>query len=102
MIEMLKSILIALVIVVNALAVRASGDLGNPLDLSEPTQEEKSQQATEIIDTDMPLRSLEGPIDSDTYVLGPSDELLLILRGPDTRFHLLRVLPEQVRQTLQK
>ncbi|MFQ5511264.1 MAG: SLBB domain-containing protein [Candidatus Krumholzibacteriia bacterium] len=39
-------------------------------------------------------RSLEGPIDPDAYVLGPSDELLLVLRGPDTRIHYLLVLPE--------
>ncbi len=39
-------------------------------------------------------RSLEGPIDPQTYVLGPSDELLLVLRGPDTRLHYLLVLPE--------
>jgi len=38
--------------------------------------------------------SLEGPIDPETYVLGPSDELSLIVRGPETTFHQLRVLPE--------
>ncbi|UCG51214.1 MAG: SLBB domain-containing protein [Candidatus Latescibacterota bacterium] len=38
--------------------------------------------------------SLEGPVDPDTYILGPSDELLLILRGPETATHQLRVLPE--------
>ncbi len=38
--------------------------------------------------------SLDGPIDPDTYVLGPSDELFLVLRGPETVFHQLRVLPE--------
>jgi protein involved in polysaccharide export with SLBB domain len=38
--------------------------------------------------------SLEGPVDPDTYVLGPSDELSLILRGPQTSVQPLRVLPE--------
>jgi len=38
--------------------------------------------------------SLEGPIDPETYILGPSDELSLIIRGPETTFHQLRVLPE--------
>lgn len=41
-----------------------------------------------------PPKSLEGPIDPDKYVLGPSDELVLILRGPETVTHTLRVLPE--------
>lgn len=38
--------------------------------------------------------SLEGPIDPETYVLGPSDELLLVLRGPETKLHFMIVLPE--------
>jgi protein involved in polysaccharide export with SLBB domain len=38
--------------------------------------------------------SLEGPVDPETYALGPSDELSLIIRGPETTFHQLRVLPE--------
>ena len=38
--------------------------------------------------------SLDGPVDPETYVLGPSDELSLVLRGPDAVVHALRVLPE--------
>lgn len=38
--------------------------------------------------------SLDGPVDPETYVLGPSDELSLILRGPEVVVHALRVLPE--------
>ncbi|UCH83828.1 MAG: SLBB domain-containing protein [Candidatus Latescibacterota bacterium] len=38
--------------------------------------------------------SLEGPIDPATYVLGPSDEVLLIVRGPKTTTYQLRVFPE--------
>jgi protein involved in polysaccharide export with SLBB domain len=38
--------------------------------------------------------SLEGPVDPETYILGPSDELSLILRGPQTSVQPLRVLPE--------
>jgi protein involved in polysaccharide export with SLBB domain len=38
--------------------------------------------------------ALDGPVDPETYVLGPSDELSLILRGPDAVVHPLRVLPE--------
>ncbi|MCZ6766672.1 MAG: SLBB domain-containing protein [bacterium] len=42
-----------------------------------------------------PSLSLEGPIDSDTYVLGPLDQLFLILRGVGTtRVERLTVLPE--------
>lgn len=38
--------------------------------------------------------SLEGPVDPETYILGPSDELSLIIRGPQTTIQPLRVLPE--------
>ena len=38
--------------------------------------------------------SLEGPVDPETYILGPSDELSLIIRGPQTSVQPLRVLPE--------
>lgn len=37
---------------------------------------------------------LEGELDAETYVLGPWDELLLILKGPETQVHKLVVLPE--------
>ncbi len=38
--------------------------------------------------------ALEGPIDPATYVLGPSDQLLVILKGAETSMHYLRVFPE--------
>jgi len=38
--------------------------------------------------------ALEGPIDPAAYVLGPSDQLLMILKGPETEMHFLRVFPE--------
>jgi protein involved in polysaccharide export with SLBB domain len=38
--------------------------------------------------------SLEGPVDPETYILGPSDELSLVIRGPQTVVHPLRILPE--------
>ena len=38
--------------------------------------------------------SLEGPIDPDTYVLGPSDRLLLIIGGPERTTIPIQVLPE--------
>lgn len=38
--------------------------------------------------------ALEGPIDPATYVLGPSDQLLVILKGGETSMHYLRVFPE--------
>jgi len=41
-----------------------------------------------------PTLSLEGPIDPHTYVLGPLDQLFLIVRGAGTRVERLTVLPE--------
>jgi protein involved in polysaccharide export with SLBB domain len=38
--------------------------------------------------------ALEGPVDPETYILGPSDQLLVILKGPETSLHYLRVFPE--------
>ena len=38
--------------------------------------------------------ALEGPVDPATYVLGPSDQLLVILKGPETALHYLRIFPE--------
>ena len=42
----------------------------------------------------IPPRALDGPIDPDTYVLGPLDELLVIVHGATTTTHILTVLPE--------
>jgi protein involved in polysaccharide export with SLBB domain len=39
-------------------------------------------------------RSLEGPIDPDSYVLGPSDQLMLIIGGPERTTIPIRILPE--------
>jgi protein involved in polysaccharide export with SLBB domain len=65
--------------------------------LSEQTGSTKNAAEGDQPSEEMPLTmpaSLEGPIDSSTYVLGPSDELLLIVRGPKTTTHQIRVLPE--------
>jgi protein involved in polysaccharide export with SLBB domain len=40
--------------------------------------------------------ALEGPIDPDTYVLGPMDRLILIIGGPESTNITLRILPEGV------
>jgi len=39
-------------------------------------------------------RALEGPIDPDTYVLGPLDDLLVVVHGAQTQRYFLKVLPE--------
>ena len=39
-------------------------------------------------------QALEGPIDPDEYILGPSDELLFIVRGAESTADPVRVLPE--------
>jgi protein involved in polysaccharide export with SLBB domain len=41
-------------------------------------------------------RSLEGPIDPATYILGPMDRLILIIGGPESTNIVLRILPEGV------
>jgi protein involved in polysaccharide export with SLBB domain len=41
-------------------------------------------------------RGLDAPVDPDTYVLGPADELVLVLRGQVQRDVRLTVLPEGV------
>ncbi|MEJ2720401.1 MAG: SLBB domain-containing protein [bacterium] len=65
--------------------------------LSEQTGSTDETTVGEAPTGEMPFTlpaSLEGPIDPSTYVLGPSDELLLIVRGPKTTTHQIRVLPE--------
>jgi protein involved in polysaccharide export with SLBB domain len=50
---------------------------------------------SEVVQTQGSLgEALEGPIDPATYVLGPSDQLLVILKGGETSMHYLRVFPE--------
>jgi protein involved in polysaccharide export with SLBB domain len=51
----------------------------------------KEAEQPEVLSTS-PL--LEKPIDPASYVLGPSDELMLIVRGADTKAFDLRVYPE--------
>jgi len=41
-------------------------------------------------------RGLDAPVDPDTYVIGPSDEFLVVLRGQIQRDIKLKVLPEGV------
>lgn len=67
----------------------------NPPPVSTPVTEGQALAAPKenVLLYNVPT-SLEGPIDPETYILGPSDELSLIVRGPETTFHQLRVLPE--------
>ena len=41
-------------------------------------------------------RGLDAPVDPDTYVIGPADQFLLVLRGKAQREFTLTVLPEGV------
>jgi protein involved in polysaccharide export with SLBB domain len=41
-------------------------------------------------------RGLDAPVDPDTYVIGPADQFLLVLRGKAQREFSLQVLPEGV------
>lgn len=40
------------------------------------------------------LHGLDAPIDPDKYIVGPSDEFVLFIRGPQEKQVTLRVLPE--------
>jgi len=39
-------------------------------------------------------QGLDAPVDPDTYVIGPSDEFILVLRGPIEKEEIVKVLPE--------
>jgi protein involved in polysaccharide export with SLBB domain len=65
-------------------------------DTADQTQQEKQGKwdRRENAENESPYRILEGEIDPDQYVLGPFDELLMILRGSEDKVVQLRVLPE--------
>jgi protein involved in polysaccharide export with SLBB domain len=52
------------------------------------------EEEQDKLNEEMPPRSLEGPIDPDTYILGPSDRLLLIIGGPERTTLPFEILPE--------
>jgi len=56
--------------------------------------ENKTTETEKLQTGYLPHTVLEGSIDPDDYVLGPSDELVLILRGAKKEIINLRVLPE--------
>jgi protein involved in polysaccharide export with SLBB domain len=57
--------------------------------------DEQLTRTPQVVQTQGALADpLEGPVDPATYVLGPSDQLLMILKGPETALHYLRVFPE--------
>lgn len=59
------------------------------------SQDEQLTSTPQVIQAQGALAEpLEGPVDPATYVLGPSDQLLVILKGPETALHYLRVFPE--------
>lgn len=65
--------------------------------LSERTADERDPALSEPVADErffVAPKSLDGPVDPQTYVVGPSDELSLILRGPEAVVHPLIVLPE--------
>jgi protein involved in polysaccharide export with SLBB domain len=59
----------------------------------EPTEPSLAEPVSDALLYAVPT-SLDGPVNPETYVLGPSDELSLVLRGPEAVIHPLRVLPE--------
>lgn len=64
---------------------------------SPQTEEDQAEEPTGLaarMEERAVARGLEGPIDPDTYVIGPSDEFLLVLSGATENKHPLLVLPE--------
>jgi protein involved in polysaccharide export with SLBB domain len=62
----------------------------NPRGATQPATEDGLERPEHIL---IP-RGLDRPVDPDTYVLGPSDQLILIVRGSEQRELELTVLPE--------
>ena len=93
---------IFVLVLVAGLIVVGSADAQKNLSIKDKRLSERTSMGSEgvteqaegdLVTYSVPT-SLEGPIDPDTYVLGPSDELYLILRGPETTFEPIRVFPE--------
>lgn len=64
-------------------------------DADEEAVQEQQQQDLLDQQTARPLpEGLDAPIDPDTYVIGPSDQFILVLRGQNQRELKLQVLPE--------
>ncbi|MEE9268941.1 MAG: SLBB domain-containing protein [Candidatus Krumholzibacteria bacterium] len=82
------------VIAVFAMAADAQTRSERRVDVRGKSGEDSSPPVESDFEKIVVPRSLEGAIDPATYVLGPSDELLLVLRGPETKVHYLLVLPE--------
>jgi len=61
----------------------------NPRGVAQPQDTEVELPGPELIP-----RGLDRPVNPDTYVLGPSDQLVLIVRGSEQRELKLTVLPE--------
>ena len=62
----------------------------NPRGVPQPADGEEPEKQ----ELELPPRGLDRPVDPDTYVLGPSDQLVLIVRGSEQRELQLTVLPE--------
>ncbi|MBD3165508.1 hypothetical protein GF324_02830, partial [bacterium] len=90
---------IAVVLVVVSAAVAQSGSSNEPPSLSTPPEAggaygaggDKAIDARFFTERPMPL---EQPVDPDTYVLGPGDELGIAIRGGVDGFFRLRVNPD--------
>lgn len=69
--------------------------LRTEVDLEDRGSEERDQQSAAEKDyTRLRPPLLEGPVDPEQYILGPYDQLLVNLVGPETRSFSLTVLPE--------
>jgi len=59
----------------------------------QPTQQQTLYESQAQADLVLP-KGLDAPIDPDTYVIGPSDQFVLALRGQVQQKFMLEVLPE--------
>jgi protein involved in polysaccharide export with SLBB domain len=95
-------LLVAGPVIVTAQTTRGRGDAGSGGDKSnlEYTINQQQQQImmlqSQLDAAKRTTMGLDAPVDPDTYVLGPADELLLVLRGQVQRESRLKVLPEGV------
>lgn len=54
------------------------------------------EPSDDLLDTAFPLQGLDAPVDPDAYIIGPSDEFVLLIRGQTQQTIRLPVLPEGV------
>jgi protein involved in polysaccharide export with SLBB domain len=99
---MIVALVLLLASVTIAAAQSTRGRTNKPADPVAAAQAKTIQQQQEqmlMLQSEMqgvkPIpRGLDAPVNPDTYIIGPSDEFVLVLRGQVQREEILTVLPE--------